>query len=392
MKKKLLSLTAALLTACTLTACSSGSQPSQNNLFAANPASSIQPNSIPDGQASVPQQTASAEPTNPGQPFPPAQSSAPIQQPSATVQPSINPQPITPAVPANVSIRSGGWNDVEWEQYSSQYFTVMIPKGWQVKVSGGAGSLAWTISSPDGFTGYSSQDHPVYAAKDYQIMQQIGAGMYLQNGTVQEYFKTYFSDSTENFTVVSSCLPSNYQQIQAILGADGVLDYASLYATFRENGREGEGVYSAMIGKSQDVYYNGYNYGMWTINLLYGEWAPLGELKNWQPIIAQSSKTFQFTQEYYQEAAYVLGGSTPSSINDNDVVMEAFEERSLSDTIIQEKRSDMIGEYERVYDNESGKIYRAYNGFLDDLGAGQSRFTPITDPQYAEGYSGWIEK
>ncbi len=54
--------------------------------------------------------------------------------------------------------------------------------------------------------------------------------------------------------------------------------------------------------------------------------------------------------------------------------------------------SDMIGEYERVYDNESGKIYRAYNGFLDDLGAGQSRFTPITDPQYAEGYSGWIEK
>ena len=319
-------------------------------------------------------------------------------QPSDTIQPSVSTQPtaslppLTPANTGGVSIRSGGWNDVEWEQYSSQYFTVMIPKGWQVKVSGGAGSLAWTISSPDGFTGYSSQDHPVYAAKDYQIMQQIGAGMYLQNGTVQEYFRTYFSDSTENFTVVSSCLPSNYQQIQAILGADGVLDYASLYATFRENGREGEGVYSAMIGKSQDVYYNGYNYGMWTINLLYGEWAPLGELKNWQPIIAQSSKTFQFTQEYYQEAAYVLGGSTPSSINDNDVVMEAFEERSLSDTIIQEKRSDMIGEYERVYDNESGKIYRAYNGFLDDLGAGQSRFTPITDPQYAEGYSGWIEK
>ena len=160
MKKKLLSLTAALLTACTLTACSSGSQPSQNNLFAANPASSIQPNSIPDGQASVPQQTASAEPTNPGQPFPPAQSSAPIQQPSATVQPSINPQPITPAVPANVSIRSGGWNDVEWEQYSSQYFTVMIPKGWQVtSADGKKHGKMYGLQEP-GYHLLSVPDHP----------------------------------------------------------------------------------------------------------------------------------------------------------------------------------------------------------------------------------------
>jgi hypothetical protein len=71
--------------------------------------------------------------------------------------------------------------------------------------------------------------------------------------------------------------------------------------------------------------------------------------------------------------------------------MEAFEERDRSDTIIQEKRSDMIGEYERVYDNETGKIYRAYDGFLDDIGD-QSRYTSITDDQYADGYSGWIDK
>ena len=61
--------------------------------------------------------------------------------------------------------------------------------------------------------------------------------------------------------------------------------------------------------------------------------------------------------------------------------MEAFEERSKSDTIVQEKRSDMLGEYERVYDNDSGKIYRAYNGFLDDIGD-QTRYTPISDDQY----------
>ncbi|MBQ3988609.1 MAG: hypothetical protein II629_07605, partial [Ruminococcus sp.] len=49
------------------------------------------------------------------------------------------------------------------------------------------------------------------------------------------------------------------------------------------------------------------------------------------------------------------------------------------------------GGYERVYDKETGNIYRAYNGFLDDIGD-QSRYTPITDNQYAEGYDGWIDK
>jgi hypothetical protein len=51
----------------------------------------------------------------------------------------------------------------------------------------------------------------------------------------------------------------------------------------------------------------------------------------------------------------------------------------------------MLGEYERVYDNNTGEIYRAYNGFLDDMGD-QNRYTPITDNQYTEGYKGWIDK
>ena len=54
--------------------------------------------------------------------------------------------------------------------------------------------------------------------------------------------------------------------------------------------------------------------------------------------------------------------------------------------------SDMIGEYERVYDNETGNIYRAYDGFLDDIGSDQTRYSAITDSQYAEGYVGWIDK
>ena len=52
----------------------------------------------------------------------------------------------------------------------------------------------------------------------------------------------------------------------------------------------------------------------------------------------------------------------------------------------------MLGEFERVYDSDSGNIYRAYSGFLEDLGADQTRFSPVTDSQYTQGYAGWIEK
>ena len=54
--------------------------------------------------------------------------------------------------------------------------------------------------------------------------------------------------------------------------------------------------------------------------------------------------------------------------------------------------ADMIGEYERVVDNETGDIYRAYNGFLDDIGSEQTRYSQITDSQYAEGFVGWIDR
>ncbi len=138
----------------------------------------------------------------------------------------------------------------------------------------------------------------------------------------------------------------------------------------------------------------GYNYAMWEINGIFTEFAPLGELINWQPVLSQIAQSFTYTDYYWQELMSRIGSSvsplSPSS--DTDSVVKAFEDRMTEDTIIQEKRSDMIGEYERVYDTENEKIYRAYAGFLEDIGTGHQKYIPITDSQYADGFAGWIEK
>ena len=63
---------------------------------------------------------------------------------------------------------------------------------------------------------------------------------------------------------------------------------------------------------------------------------------------------------------------------------------SNSYDIISQKQSDATLGYERVYDTETGEIYKAYNGFTDDYS--RDRYKTITDNMYTSPISGYIEK
>ena len=298
----------------------------------------------------------------------------------------------TAALVTEVTVRPAEWNQVEWQPYSCAYFTLYIPNGWQVQWDGNAQNLWWTVTSPDGKIGIFNHDHD-YAAKDPAMTQTLGFQKPMYDASVQGYFNMIYEDSADYFTVQSSCVPDNYSILQSSTNKR-IKDYQSLYATFRDaTVGEGEGVYSAVLFDHDDIFIRGANYANWEIDAILTQWAPLGQFVNWAPVLAQIAQSFSYTDYYIQEwQSWMNTSITPSpSVNDNDPILEAFEERSRSDTIIQEKRSDMLEEYERVYDNETGEIYRAYSGFLDDIGD-QNRYTPITDNQYAEGYDGWIDK
>ena len=292
----------------------------------------------------------------------------------------------------DISIRPAEWTNVTWEPYSCTYFTLNIPSGWQVNWNGNAQKLMWSVTNPEGTVGVCNIDHD-YAAKDPSMTQALGFNKSLNEPSVKGYFEMLFEDTTEYFTVMNSCIPANIDILQSS-SSKQIRDYQAHYATFKDSTvSEGEGVYSAIMVDSQDVVVGGVNYGVWEFDAIFYDWAPLGQFVNWRPVLAQIAQSFTYTDYYIQEWRSVLDttASPSSGSADTDPVMEAFEERSISDTIIQEKRSDMIGEYERVYDNDTGNIYRAYNGFLDDMGD-QNRYTPITDTQYAEGFVGWIDK
>ena len=71
--------------------------------------------------------------------------------------------------------------------------------------------------------------------------------------------------------------------------------------------------------------------------------------------------------------------------------MSSWQQRDKSQDIMSQKQSDATLGYERVYDTDSGKIYKATNGFTDVYTG--NRFKPVTDDNmYAEPVSGYIEK
>ena len=355
-------LAAALLL---LAGCSGGSEPQTPNWNPLQPA--------PTGSA-APEATRSGQTPSGGSPSAPASSG----------------QAAAPAV--QYTVRAADWNNVEWENYSNPYFTLRVPKGWKVAWAGNAQQLEWSVKRPDTHVGVYNLDHN-YAAKDPAMAPVLGMRYTLRYGTVREYFETVYADSTQSFVVQNAVVPDNKAQLQAARPYTAIRDYQSLYCTFVEEGLAGEGIYTAVVMESKDVYAQGRNYGLWEINCTFTEWAPQGELVNWLPILSQIAQSFAYTDYYLQEWKSVLNSSSTSPEGAvSDSVLESFADRDRADTILQEKRSDLLGEYERVYDNETGEIYRAYLGFLDDLGAGQDRYTPITDDQYADGYAGYIDR
>ena len=72
------------------------------------------------------------------------------------------------------------------------------------------------------------------------------------------------------------------------------------------------------------------------------------------------------------------------------MIMDSWNKRNASYDIISQKRSDATLGYERVYNTETGDVYKAYNGFTDEYHG--SVYQNVTDDMYTKSISGYIEK
>ena len=309
---------------------------------------------------------------------------------------------------------------IEYEDYDNGLVNLKIPKGWKVDVAPTDYiHYSFKVYNPnnpnyvflfglkqEGFL-KSEKARSTYAklypdamfSKLAPIDPQTTEAFYkvwndnvkLSNETElkQEYFP-YLNE----FTVIDTLGQSD-------LGGD------ILRATFKDNsGNLNQGLFTSTVMSTGSYYINTDIFNLfsekvdvWPLNVynIIFMAAPDSEFINYEEVLDYCISTITFSDKFMsgfntEEQTLVSTIKANQQVYDSisDMIMDSWEKRNNSYDIISQKQSDATLGYERVYDTETGDIYKAYNGFTDDYHG--DRYQTITDDMYTQSISGYIEK
>ncbi len=173
-------------------------------------------------------------------------------------------------------------------------------------------------------------------------------------------------------------------------------DDAVLRGTFTDplTKRRGEGMFTGSLCP-------GIVMGNVGCNVMYnisGITAPEGELGEWTATLAKVlgsvrySDAFEATAMRDQRIREAGNAKLAQTLRQtSEIVVRGWEERQKGFDARVGRRSDATLGYERVVEKDGGRVYRAYNGFLDDPDA-RERFQPAPDEAYSRPVEGTIER
>ena len=319
-----------------------------------------------------------------------------------------------------VKIEKSEAKKIEYENYDNSLISLKIPKGWKVEVA------------PFDYIHYSFK---LYNPKDPNYMLLFGMKLegFNKSEAARNWQRTYYPSvafaktpvinpqTTEAFYKVwnetAAYVNTNDAKFEYLpkmneftvidnLGASAI-GGDILRANYKDdNNNLIQGLFTASV-KDIGPYYVNSNMmnifsekiDVWPL-IVYNTilmTAPDEEFNNWQSILDKSLSTLQFSDtfvsEFNKEESNILTTiQANQKVYDqiSDMIMDSWEKRNNSYDIISQKRSDATLGYERVYDTETGEIYKAYNGFTDDYKG--ERYQSITDDMYTSPIDGYIEK
>ena len=175
------------------------------------------------------------------------------------------------------------------------------------------------------------------------------------------------------------------------------LDDALLRGTFTDplTKRRGEGLFTGTLCRG--IVLTG-NVGCNVMYNISGVTAPEGELGAWTETLAKVLGSVRYSEAFEATAArdaqIRAAGSAKLAQTlqeTSDIVVRGWEERQKGFDARVGKRSDATLGYERVVEKDSGRVYRAYNGFLD-ASENQRRFEAAPDEAYSRPIDGTIDR
>ena len=174
------------------------------------------------------------------------------------------------------------------------------------------------------------------------------------------------------------------------------LDDAVLRGTFTDplTKRRGEGLFTGTLCR-------GVVMGNVGCNIMYnisGVTAPAGEFGDHAATLAKIVGSIRYSDAFEATAMKDMQIKAAGNARlaqtmreTSEIVTRGWEERQKGFDARVGKRADATMGYERVVEKDSGRVYRAYNGFLDGSDA-QKRFQAAPDEAYSLPLSGTIDR
>ena len=303
---------------------------------------------------------------------------------------------------------------IELEDYKTSEFSIKKPKGWKVDTLGDYIHYTIKVYDPNNSTyqfffnmkteGYNKSYDAKKWQQTYYPNNQFAKTSVIETKDTLGFYKIFNDLGTLNNTSTFTFPTLTDFTVTENLGK-GSLGGDMLRATFKDaNGKEGEGIFTAYVydagpyyvyeniisGKQIDIQYlNVYDAIFVT--------TPKNEFIDWQDTLNAICSSLSFTNTFIngfnsQQDAVMKNFQQIRAIGNqiSDGIMDSWDKRNQSFDIMSQKQSDATLGYERVYDTETGEIYKAYNGFTDDYDG--KRYKSVTDDMYSKKTSGYIEK
>ena len=302
-------------------------------------------------------------------------------------------------------------SQIEYEDFDNGYLKMKIPKGWKV-----------AVPNKVTFSGYTFK---MYNPKDINYMLEFSLGLsgFLKSEAARKKYASLYPSAV--FGKLAAIDPRTTEQFYKVWNTNAKVANKEINQEFfvylndfemienlgktnlggdvirgkftNDKGEIMQGLFTASIFESGTYYM--YGVDLSPLNSYHNiiMYTPDSEFNNWQSIFDYSVSTIEFTEDFMrgfnrEQSSQVSTVQANAKIYDeiSDMIMDSWNKRSKSYDIISGKRSDATLGYERVYDTETGDVYKAYNGFTDEYSG--NRYQKVTDDMYTLGVSGYIEK
>lgn len=302
-------------------------------------------------------------------------------------------------------------SQIEYEEFNNGYLKMQIPKGWKVEIPNKVTFSGYTfkIYNPNdknyllefslGLSGFLKSEA---ARKKWAFLYPTsvyGELAAIDPQTTEQFYKVWDTNAKVANKMINQeffVYLNNFEMIENLgktnLGGDVIRGKFT-----NENNETMQGLFTASIFDSGSYYM--YGLDLAPLNSYHNiiMYAPDAEFNNWQSIFDHTLATMEFTEEFMkgfnkEQSSTVATVQANAKVYDeiSNMIMDSWNKRNSAYDITSQKQSDATLGYERVYDTETGEVYRAYNGFTDDYTG--NRYQAITDDMYTSTISGYIER